>query len=100
MNRLPETMHELKNLLADTAELAVLKTLTELCLIKPYLKLREAKRLYGPAVVNRWIKEGLVKVLKDGDSSASIRISRVEIEAVAKSANRSSYLRTEERREL
>ena len=65
--------------------------------IKPYLKLREANRLYGPAVVKRWIQEGLVTAIKDGDRNASVRISRVEIAAVARTCNRTTYLPMSER---
>lgn len=82
--------------LRDAAELGAKKALEEAGLLKPYLKLKEAKRMYGPAIVERWIKEGLVEKIKDGTSSANIRISRAQIEAVAKSANRATYLTTEE----
>lgn len=41
--------------------------------------------------------EGLIKGLKDGPRNASVRISRIEIETVAKTANRASYLTIQER---
>lgn len=94
---LPKTELEFRNALIDAAEVGAKKALQEVGLMKPYLKLREAHRMYGEAVVNRWIKEGLVRVIKDGTRNASVRINRIEIETVAKTANRASYLTTEER---
>ena len=96
--KLPETEIEYINALIDACELGATKALAKVGSIKPYLKLREAQRIYGSAIVNRWAEEGLITLIKDGDRNASVRIDRMEIEAVAKTSNRSSYLRTEERR--
>jgi hypothetical protein len=95
---LPQTETEYRNALIDAAELGARKALEVAGLIKPYLKLREAQRLYGSSVVNRWILEGLVSAIKDGTRNASVRINRVQIETVAKTSNRSNYLTTEERK--
>ena len=96
--QIPQTEIEYMNALIDAAEVGATKALAEIGALKPYLKLREAQRLYGEAVVNRWIKEGLVTPIKDGDRTASVRIDRIQIAAVAKTANRSTYLTTEERK--
>ena len=66
--------------------------------LKPYISKREAYKLYGRAIVDRWIKEGLIKEIKDGENSSTVRIDRIQIEIIAKSSNRSSFLTTEERR--
>ena len=95
--RLPETEIEYRNALIDAAEIGATKALIQIGQLKPYLKLREAFRLYGEGIVNRWIKEGLINPIKDGDRNASVRICRIEIETVAKTCNRSFYLTTEER---
>jgi hypothetical protein len=94
---LPSSETEYRNALVDAAEVGAKKALEEVGLLKPYLKLREARRKYGEAIVNRWIKEGLVQLIKDGDRSASIRINRIQIESVAKASNRTTYLPTEKR---
>jgi len=91
MLTLPQTEIEYRNALIDAAELGAKKALEQAGLIKPYLKLREANRMYGESIVRRWIQNGLVKVIKDGERNASVRISRIEIESVAKTANRASY---------
>lgn len=98
--RLPQTDIEFRNALADAAELGAKKALEGAGLLRPYLKLSEAKRIYGAATVKRWIKERLILPVKDGDSTSTVRIDRLQIETVAKTANRSSYLTTEERKKI
>lgn len=100
MLRMPQTELEYRNALIDAAEAGATKALMDVGLLKPYLKLREAQRLYGVAIVNRWIREGLVRVIKDGTRNASVRIDRLELLTVARTANRASYLTTEERKGL
>ena len=92
----------LKDLLADAVEIGFKKgfmtgSISE-TILKPYISKREAHRLYGRAIVDRWIKEGLIKEIKDGENSSTVRIDRIQIEIIAKSSNRSSFLTTEERR--
>lgn len=91
----------LKDLLADACEIGFKKGLmtgsaSEIKL-KPYISKKLAYQLYGRAIVDRWIKEGLIKEIKDGDNSSTVRIDRIQIEIIAKSSNRSSFLTTEER---
>lgn len=73
------------------------KALTEAGILKPFLKLCEAKKLFGAAVVNRWIQEDLVHPIKDGNRNAAVRLDRMELLTVAKTCNRATYLTTEER---
>jgi hypothetical protein len=95
---MPQTEIEFRNALIDAAEIGAKKALEEMGLIKPYLKLREAHRLYGESIVRRWIQEGLIRPIKDGTRNASVRINRIQIEAIAKTSNRANYLTTEERK--
>jgi hypothetical protein len=94
---LPQTEIEYRNALIDAAELGAIKALVQIGTLKPYLKLNEAKRTYGPAIVERWINEGLITPIKDGNHSASVRIERIQIESIAKTCNRATYLTTQER---
>jgi hypothetical protein len=87
----------LTSLLQDAAELGATAALSKYGLIKPYMTKTNARDSYGRGIVDRWIKEGLVTPRKDGNHSASWRIERAEIEAVAKANNRSSYLTVAER---
>ena len=97
---LPQSEIEYRNALIDAAELGARKALEAVGMIKPYLKLREAQRLYGTSIVNRWILEGLINIIKDGTRNASVRINRVQIETIAKTCNRSNYLTTDERKSV
>jgi len=85
------------NLMIEVATLASLKTRIEDDKLSPYLSLSEAQRKYKTAIVNRWIREGLVTKIKDGNSTSRVRIDRVQIEAVSKVSNRGTYLTTQER---
>lgn len=67
------------------------KCLEEHGQMRPYMTLREAHTRYGRGTVDRWIKEGLVKSIKDGEHSSRRRISREQIELVAETANRASW---------
>lgn len=94
---LPQTELEYRNALIDAANIGAMKALAQVGLLKPYMKLREAQRMYGEAIVNRWIREDLIQPIKDGNRTASVRIDRIQIDAVAKTCNRATYLNTEER---
>lgn len=94
---LPETEIEYRNALIDASNIGAMKALIEVGQLKPYLKQREAFRMYGEAVVKRWISEGLVNLIKDGDGNASVRIDRIQIEAVARTCNRSTYITKSEK---
>jgi hypothetical protein len=83
--------HEKRKLLEDLSEITVKRVLIELGQLKPYLSLRQAYKMYGEGNVERWRREGLVEVVKDGDKNSKIRIDRIQIECVAKSSNRASY---------
>jgi len=96
--QLPQTEREFLHVLADAAELGAKKALQEAGVIKPFLKLCEAEELYGQANVHRWEKEGLIRFIKDGPRNAGVRIDRIQIDAVAKTCNRATYLSKEERK--
>lgn len=88
---------QLSTLLEQAATLGAIKALASSGATKPFLKKSEAYRLYGRSTVERWFKEGLLTPIKDGSDSASWRIDRVQIESVAMTANRMTYLTTTER---
>lgn len=79
------TEHQLKLILQAASALGANAVLVHTGKIKPYLTKAESFRLYGRKNIEQWIEEGLITVRKDGDQSASLRIDRVEVEAVVKS---------------
>jgi hypothetical protein len=82
---------QLAALLQDVAELGALQALATLGLIKPYLSQSEAIKMMGRTDFDKWVGEGLITRIKDGPTSAGIRISRLEVESVMKSIKRPSY---------
>ena len=85
-------------MLQDVAELAAIAVLTKTGALTAYVSKAEAINIVGgESILNRWIKEGLIKVVKDGPANAKIRISRMQLESVLKVSNRPSYLSVEER---
>jgi hypothetical protein len=84
--------YHLSLLLEQAAEMGAQMALTHMGKLKPYLKKSEAFRLYGRKNVEQWIGEGLVKPRKDGDCSATWRLERMELAAIAKSNEALRYL--------
>lgn len=91
---------ELLNLLSDAIAIGAKKAMIDTMAIKPYITKSEAYKMYGRRKVDRWLKEGLVKPIKDGDSNYSIRIDRLKIDAVASVSNRVSFYKHKYEEEL
>lgn len=90
-------IYQLQNLIATGIEIGMRKMAIELGVIRPYVSKSEAYRIYGKEPIERWISEGLLKIHKDGDKTAKIRINRMDIEILAKANNRTTYLPTDQR---
>lgn len=84
--------HLLGILLEQTAEMGAIHALTQCGYLKPYLKKSEAFRQFGRKNVEHWIEAGLVTPRKDGDHSATWRLERLELEAIAKADSLLIYL--------
>lgn len=82
---------ELRRLLQESFLAGHNQAKEDLGVIKPFISKAEAYRKYGRSVVDRWISEGLISLIKDGPDSSKIRIERSQIEQVAISSNRISY---------
>lgn len=84
--------YELQRMLNDAAEFGAKKALMDLGLSKPFLSLNRACKVYGNGRVNRWIKEGLIQKHKDGNTTSTIRLDRMQLDILARSSNRNTYL--------
>lgn len=82
---------EYRRAMMDAAEIAAQKVLMTTGHLKPFISLRQAYKAYGEGNVERWRREGLIQVIKDGDRNSKVRIDRLQIEAVARTSNRTSY---------
>ena len=83
-------------MMLDFGEICAQKALIEADLLRPFISLAAANRKYGEGTVERWAQEGLIDIIQDGPGS-NCRIDRLQIEAVAKTANRNTYLTVKER---
>lgn len=81
----------LSHLMKEAAEYGIKAALVETGQISPYLSKMQAYKLYGRGLVNRWVKEGLVKPTRDGAGS-KWRYDRRELELVARTNNVATFL--------
>ncbi|WP_443945558.1 hypothetical protein ACJVDH_00170 [Pedobacter sp. AW1-32] len=87
-------MSQLTMLLGDAAELGAKKAIGMLGIAKTTITKSQAEKLYGKTTVTRWIKEGLVTPKRDGSNTSPFRIEINQIDAISKSSNRHSFLKT------
>lgn len=80
----------LKDIIIGAVKIGLLKGSMQKSTVKPFISKREAFRLYGERAVQRWINEGLITEIKDGEGNSKIRIDRIQIEIVASTSNRGS----------
>lgn len=83
--------HETSMVIQDIVKITTHKVLIDTGKLPAFISLNNAYKQYGEGVVDRWIKEGLVKPIKDGDKNCKVRIDRVQIESVAHTSNRASW---------
>lgn len=82
---------ELAILLKNAAEQGTAKAIEEEYPIPDRLTKAESYRLYGRSNVDRWLREGLISPLQPTNTS-QIFLDRPELEIVAASSNRITYL--------
>lgn len=82
---------ELAMLLKNAAEQGTAKAIKEERPVPDRLTKADAYRLYGRSNVDRWLREGLISIWQPTDTS-QIFLDRSELEAVAASSNRITYL--------
>jgi len=88
----------LQQLLNAAVKVCTQQVLIKLGSLKQYLSENEAGKIYGHSIVNRWIKEGLIQPKKDGTKTSKKRLDRIELEILAQSSNRGTFMTVEERR--
>ncbi len=80
-------LNELRQLLADAAELGAKKALIDSGHERGYLKQAEAFRIYGRSTVERWIREGLVIPVKEGKGSSTVRLDKINLAVLSKTSS-------------
>lgn len=83
-------------LVENAVELAVTKALVATGQTPATISQKQAYELYGRRDIDRWVKEGLVTRIQDGDKSG-VRYSVEQLTKVAIKSNRHTYLEFHER---
>ncbi len=86
---------ELATLLKNAAEQGTANAIKEERPVPDQLTKADAYRLYGRSNVDRWLREGLIAT--QPTDTSQIFLDRSELEAVAASSNRITYLPVVER---
>lgn len=81
----------LREIIISAVEIGIMKGTMLKESVKPFVSQREAFRLYGKRAVQRWIKEGLIAEIKDGEDNSKIRIERLQLAKIACACNRDNY---------
>ena len=88
------SLSQLQMLLRDAAEVGAQRVVEKLGLSNPVITRNKAYKIYGEALVSRWIREGLITPKRDGSNTAPFRLDVTALEVLAKSSNRHSFLKT------
>lgn len=65
--------------------------------LNPYVSLSYAQKKYGRKTINRWINEGLLEVIKDGENNCRCRLGRERLEMVAATSNSDIWYENQEK---
>lgn len=84
---------ETKRELQEFAELISIATLTKVGLLPEFINQSDAWLQFGKANVKNWVSWGIVKRIKEGERNTTVRYSRIELEAAARSNNRLLYFK-------
>lgn len=87
----------LQQMLDSAANLAVKRYRVEKGEERAFISQNEAYRRYDRDLVTRWRAECLIRPTKDGEGSARMRYDVLQLEKLASTSNRITYLTTKER---
>jgi hypothetical protein len=83
------TDNDIKRIVEQTTT-AVLE---KLGLLANTIKLADAYRLWTRSAVDAWIRQGLLRKIKDGEKNSGVRLDRKRCEELAARSNRTAYYR-------
>jgi len=89
---------ELVRLLKNAVTVGAEKALIENVALPEYLGKADAYRLYGRSNVDRWINEKLIHLESSGGKINKQVIKRKQLDSVAETSNRITYLSVAERK--
>jgi len=80
--------YQVLKLLSKAFEIGYTKAVVDYGDLKPQMSKNEAYQRYGRKTVDRWINEGLIKLVQDGKNSSRMRLDRIQLEIIAATSNR------------
>lgn len=92
--------YQIQELMTDCMELGAKKALVATGVLSQTVSKSEAIRIADSrSLIERWIKEGLLGAHQDGGKTSKLRIDRLQLDILLKTANRSTYLTVIERKQ-
>ena len=85
--------HALAEILEKGIELGTVATLARVGLIQPYMSYSEAVRVAGRGQIDRWVSEGLLEKIKDGERNSKVRFLRERVYVLLATSNRKSWFK-------
>lgn len=75
----------LRQIMTESAGLGTVVALVMSGNLSPYIKKADAYERFGRYRVDKWIQDGLITIIKDGNHSATWRIDVIELEILSRS---------------
>lgn len=91
--KLEVSITHFRAMLLEASEIGAMKVLIETGNLSAFISKSQAYATYGRGHVDRWVREELIHLIKDGDANHKVRISRIEIEATYLASNRVSFFK-------
>lgn len=76
---LPQTEIEYRNALIDAAEVGAAKAMIKVGALSPLIKKTTAEDIYSASIIRKLVKNGLVKLIKQGDRNHTVYLDRIEL---------------------
>lgn len=93
------TEHVLAEIIQKGIEVGTVATLVKLGQIKPYMSYNEATAAVGRGLIDRWVSEGLLEKVKDGEKNSKVRFDRLRVMTLMATSNRMSWFRYHKKEE-
>lgn len=92
--------HALAEIIEKGIELGTVATLTRVGLLQPYLSYTEACAIAGRGNIDRWVREGLLEKIKDGEKNCKVRFLRERVYVLLTTSNRKSWFKHRKKTEI
>lgn len=87
------TERTLAEIIEASIQLGTVATLTRVGLMQPYISYTEATKIAGRSQIDRWVSEGLLDKIKDGEKNCKVRFLRERVHVLLAASNRKSWFK-------